>query len=347
MLRRFLKNRRGTAEIIGSALFVVIILFFFSNVYLWHDQATREMNNVLLERMNASVSMVAADEGVNVTNINVTNNGGVTFALSRLWIIDDGGSESQHYYADLENDQISVVTGQTVQISLNSTAPTPVSPIPNTWDDTSKCVVVQFAPPAHDITLRILTELGNTGSCVVRRGSTAPSIIVSAAGGPVGTLVTLNGSNFEPASVITVKYDGITVPTSPPQPHTYDSGAFSNVALNIPISAFGPHNLTATDNGGGSASVTINVSTDSFLTLVPPSGSNGTFVTVSGNGFAANSTVTFTYINVQNLHINSITTTVTGSFTTSFTVPQNSPPSFTIIATDANNPSDSASGTFG
>ncbi len=83
MLKRFLKNRRGTAEIIGSALFIVIILFFFSNVYLWHDQATREMNNVLLERMNASVSMVATDEGVNVTN-----NGGVTFALSRLWIID-------------------------------------------------------------------------------------------------------------------------------------------------------------------------------------------------------------------------------------------------------------------
>ncbi|MCJ7766890.1 hypothetical protein MUP79_00665, partial [Candidatus Bathyarchaeota archaeon] len=75
MFKKFLKDRRGTAEIIGSALFIVIILFFFSNVYLWHDQATREMNNALLERMNASVRMVATDEGVNVTN-----NGGVTFA---------------------------------------------------------------------------------------------------------------------------------------------------------------------------------------------------------------------------------------------------------------------------
>jgi hypothetical protein len=338
MLMKFLKNRRGTAEIIGSALFIVIILFFFSNVYLWHDQATREMNNVLLERMNASVKMVATDEGVNVTN-----NGGVTFALSRLWILDD--QVSQHYYADLENipsHRISVVAGLSVQINLDPTAPPPVpgSPIPVTWDYTLNCPIVQYAPPGHDITLRILTELGNTASCVVRH-ALAPNIAPSALGGFVGTLITLSGSNFEPASLITVKYDGIQVPTSPPQVQTDGSGAFLDVAFNIPTSAFGNHILTVTDNDRSSTSVTLNVAPS--LTVVPARGPNSTSFTVLGNGFAANSAVTVTSGMGEST---STVTTVTGSFpAVSFYVPKKTVPGgYWPTATDAN--SNSASGTF-
>jgi archaellum component FlaF (FlaF/FlaG flagellin family) len=339
MFKKFLKNRRGTAEIIGSALFIVIILFFFSNVYLWHDQATREMNNVLLERMNASVSMVATDEGVNVTN-----NGGVTFALSRLWVLD----VSQHYYADLENipsHRISVVAGQSVQINLDSAAPPPVtgSPIPVTWDYTLNCPIVQYAPPEYDITLRILTELGNTASCVVRRAR-GPNIAPSAADGFVGDLITLSGSNFEPASFITVKYDGITVPTSPRQAQTDSSGAFSDVAFNILTSAFGNHILTVTDNGGSSASATLDVRPS--LTVTPTRGLNGTSFTVSGNGFAANSIVTVT----SGMGDSTLAgTSATGSFTaSSFIVPPEiyRERDYWPTATDFFDPSISARGTF-
>jgi hypothetical protein len=332
---KLLRNRRGTAEIIGSALFVVIILFFFSNVYLWHDQATREMNNVLLERMNASVSMVATDEGVNVTN-----NGGVTFALSRLWILD--GTVSQHYYADLENitsHRISVVAGQTIQIRLNFTAPPRVtgSPIPVTWDGTLNCPIVQYAPPEYGITLRILTEFGNTASCAVAR---RPNIVLGATRGPVGTLVTLSGSNFEPASLITVKYDGISVPTSPPQAQTDASGAL-DVAFYIPASAFGNHTLMVTDNGGSSASTTLDVTPS--LAVYPPNGPKHTTFEVSGNGFAASSSVTVTYLGASSALTTSAITTSTGSFT----VPPfklDDPGDYWVTATDAN--SDSASGTF-
>jgi len=336
MFKKFLKNRRGTAEIIGSALFIVIILFFFSNVYLWHDQATREMNNALLERMNASVRMVATDEG-----INVTNNGGVTFALSRLWILD----VSQHYYANLENipsHRISVVAGQTIQISLSSTAPPPVtgSPIPVTWDDTLNRPIIQYAPPEHGITLRILTEFGNTASCVVRR----PRIALDAGVPPpwfVGTLVTLSGSNFEPASLITVRYDGITVPTSPPQAQTDGSGALSDVEFNIPPSTFGNHVLTVTDNGGSSANATLGVKPS--LTVAPTSGSNGTSFTVSINGFAANSAVRVT--SGMGDDVTSTKTTVTGSLIVSFSVPLGTfPGRYQPTALDAN--SNFASGTF-
>jgi hypothetical protein len=327
MLKKFLNNRRGTAEIIGSALFIVIILFFFSNVYLWHDQATREMNNVLLERMNASVSMVATDEGVNVTN-----NGGVTFALSRLWIID----VSQHYYADLENipsHRISVVAGQSVQINLNSTALLPVtgSPIPVTWDDTLNCPVVQYAPPGHGITLRILTEFGSTASCVVLR---RPNIALGATRGPVGTLVTLSGSNFEPASLITVKYDGNTVPTLP-EAQTDSSGAFLPVTFNIPTSAFGNHTLMVTDNDGGSANATLDVIPSLTVTHGLLS------FAVSGNGFAVNSTVTITCLGASSAYTQ-IATERRGSFSDVWFTGVSGV--YWVTATDAN--SDSASVTF-
>jgi hypothetical protein len=352
MFKRFLKNRRGTAEIIGSALFIVIILFFFSNVYLWHDQATREMNNVLLERMNASVSMVVTDEGVNVTN-----NGGVTFALSRLWILDD--NTSQHYYADLENitdlennasPRISVDAGQSVQINLNSTVPTPDngwrSPIEVTRNDTLSpptVLTVQYAPPEHDIKLRILTELGNTASCVMRRRNSAraPNITPSAEGGHVGDVVTLSCSNFTPTSMITVKYDGIPVPTLPPQAQTDGPGAL-DVAFSIPASVFGNHILTVTDNGGSSASATLDVTPS--LTAVPARGFNGTSFTVSGNGFAANRTVTVTSGMGESTYA---VTTVTGSFTVSFIVPRKfAPGDYWPTATDAIDRSIFASGTF-
>jgi hypothetical protein len=345
MLRKFLRNRRGTAEIIGSALFIIIILFFFSNVYLWHDQATNEMNNLLLERMNSSVSMVATGEGVNITN-----NGGVTFALSRLWIIDS--QEQQHYYADLENIPghpiIWVDAGQTIPISLNSTVQTATgSPISVTWDDALNCPMVQYAPPEYGVNLVILTDFGDTASCVVRASAPPPNIAANLAGGIVGTLVTLSGWNFENTSLITVKYDGITVPTSPPQAQTNSSGGFSNVWFNIPPSAFGNHNVTVTDNDGNSAEpVTLDVTPS--ITVAPTSGLNGTFATVVGNGFAADSSVTIDtgMMGESNMPVTATaTTTVTGSFTASFIVPQdNYPRSYTITATDAN--SDSASGTF-
>jgi hypothetical protein len=64
-------------------------------VFLWHDNATREMDGVLSEKMNSPVSM----QIVNMTKvISVTNNGGVDAYLSRLWIINGQG----HSFVDLE-----------------------------------------------------------------------------------------------------------------------------------------------------------------------------------------------------------------------------------------------------
>jgi len=53
--QRLMKNKKGTAEIVGTALFLVILFFFFSNVFLWHNQVSREMDQVIADKMNSAV----------------------------------------------------------------------------------------------------------------------------------------------------------------------------------------------------------------------------------------------------------------------------------------------------
>ena len=55
LIKRLLKNKKGTAEVIGSVMFIVILLFFFTNVYLWHDAATKEMNDMYVQKLNSPI----------------------------------------------------------------------------------------------------------------------------------------------------------------------------------------------------------------------------------------------------------------------------------------------------
>jgi hypothetical protein len=196
MTRKFLRNRRGTAEVIGSILFIVIVIFFFSNVYLWHDQATKQMNTMLSNKMNSPVSITATSGG-----LNVTNNGGVDVTLSRLWVNDNSGA---HIFADLENiggHQILVTAGSTVTIVL-------ISPTQYLSDGSLKVtwgnpVTINYAPTGT-VTFKILTTLGNTASCSYpASGSTASGSSIVADPQSFAYYVLSNGGNppytFDPS----------------------------------------------------------------------------------------------------------------------------------------------------
>lgn len=51
------KNRKGVATIIGSILSIVILLFFFSNVFLWYTGVSQEMNLVMADKLNAQINL--------------------------------------------------------------------------------------------------------------------------------------------------------------------------------------------------------------------------------------------------------------------------------------------------
>jgi len=105
-------------------------------VYLWHDQATREMDDLVLDRLNSPVEMVGGVNQIsNTLQLNVTNTGGVGVQLSRLWNI----TSEYPSYQDLEAENIWLAGGETWEIDLGS-------------------------PPSENATFRIITELGNTAS---------------------------------------------------------------------------------------------------------------------------------------------------------------------------------------
>lgn len=120
-MKRFIKNRKGIAEVIGTMLFIIILLFFFTNVYLWHDAATKEANQLYIEKINSTFKIEQIGE-----TIVITANGGSGITLSRLWIIDNYfeapplGPGPQHYHADLGNVQVGAGESFNITFSGNT-----------------------------------------------------------------------------------------------------------------------------------------------------------------------------------------------------------------------------------
>ncbi len=56
-MKKNLKNHRGVATIIGSILSIVILIFFFSNVFLWHNGVSSQMNQVMADKLNSQIDL--------------------------------------------------------------------------------------------------------------------------------------------------------------------------------------------------------------------------------------------------------------------------------------------------
>ena len=87
--------------------------------------------------------------------------------------------------------------------------------------------------------------------------STISSITLNPTSGPVGTQVTVTGTNFDPSSVITITFDESTVTTTPFPLTTNNNGEFS-ATFAVPDSSSGPQSVVATQ-GSNSASKTFEV----------------------------------------------------------------------------------------
>lgn len=138
MFGKLLGDRRGTAEIVGTVMFLVILLFVFTNIYLWHDNATREMNGVLTEKMNSPVSIeLYFDVVEDLVGLDVTNNGGFEVGLSRLWLITDT------YHSPIDLD-LRVAPGAKLRLLFED---------------------LGISMPNQSTTFKILTTLGNMAAC--------------------------------------------------------------------------------------------------------------------------------------------------------------------------------------
>jgi hypothetical protein len=138
LIKSLLKNKKGTAEVIGTVMFIVILLFFFTNVYLWHDAATKEMNDLYVKRINSPITITVSE-----TTLTVTNEGGESASLSRLWVNEKtpGSLDPNHQSFDLGS--MVVGAGSTISIPLNQF---------NNYD------------PPQKVTFKVVTTVGNIAS---------------------------------------------------------------------------------------------------------------------------------------------------------------------------------------
>jgi len=168
LFSKLLTDHKGTAEIVGSVMFLVILLFVFTNVYLWHDNVSREMNGVLAEKMNSPISI----SNVTGTGLNVTNNGGFEVRLSRLWLINvTSGSMTDHIYVDFENSSDSgplnvyIAPGAEIRLLFIGEAVMFNEDLSIMADYADGDVLVYYPVPDHSVRCKILTTLGNMAAC--------------------------------------------------------------------------------------------------------------------------------------------------------------------------------------
>ncbi len=142
-MKNLIKNRRGTAEVIGTIMFIIILVFFFTNVYLWHDSVTKDANQLYIDKINSAIT-VSLVPG-NPHQLNVTDNGGMDATLSMLWVdahsLPLGSPDPTHGSVSLNN--IVVPAGSSATISWNNYSP----------------------QPGQTVTFKVISTVGNQASC--------------------------------------------------------------------------------------------------------------------------------------------------------------------------------------
>jgi len=161
---------------------------------------------------------------------------------------------------------------------------------------------------------------------------TAATIAVDNTSGSPGTPVTVTGSGFDASETgITVTFDGNTVASNIVAD---DSGSWTTT-FNVPPATSGSHIIKAS----GPETAVTSTSQSAFniaanVSLSPSTGYVGSTVTVTGTGFAANSTLRITYDGTE-VTLNDATTDAAGSIDQSITIPVSKAGSHTITITDS------------
>jgi hypothetical protein len=150
-MKNLLHNKKGTAEVIGTVMFIVILLFFFTNVYLWHDAASKQMNDLYSQKLNSpiTVTYTARDSNHPVALLNVTNAGGTDAIIAGVWVNEKSSTgipDAFHKLFNSNNLQLTVTPGgPPVNIKLP--------------DD------LIYDPTGHSGIFRVITTVGNIASC--------------------------------------------------------------------------------------------------------------------------------------------------------------------------------------
>ena len=144
-----------------------------------------------------------------------------------------------------------------------------------------------------------------------------PHLTASLLQGAAGDQVKLEGTGFDDNSGITIFWDNQLMSAS--GIFSDGAGSFTTNVI-VPASTRGNHTLRARDNGSGTDVVSFLV--NPRIVISPNSGTSGSIVTITGNGFRSNAPVNIAYNGTTlSTQPTIITTDSAGSFSASFAVP--------------------------
>jgi hypothetical protein len=163
-MKKLLKNRRGTAEIVGTVLFLIIVIFVFSNVFLWSNRASQQISTVTGDRMNSPIKVEVTSYNPGQDALKVSTAGGRDVQLIRIWIIEV--DDNNHSYIDFKNElssEIGVAAGSYIYIILGNQT-RDLRPTQNAIE-----IDYQVEAGMGEVRFKILTDLGNTATANIAK----------------------------------------------------------------------------------------------------------------------------------------------------------------------------------
>jgi hypothetical protein len=180
--------------------------------------------------------------------------------------------------------------------------------------------------------LVVVAILGSLIAIAAMPANAAAAIMLNPTSGPVGSATTVTASGFVPTTVLTTRFDGALMETSPATVQCSPTGD-ATFAVLIPISTAGMHTIAISD---GVHTVTANFTVVPKVVVTSPSskqGPVGTSVTVAGTGFSGVGVTANVTIGGM-LLVSGVPVDSTGSFTATGTVPSMIPGNKVVSAAD-------------
>jgi len=157
-----IRDNRGTAEIVGTSLFLVIVLFFFTNVVLWYDVSARQAESVIVDKINSPISMTvyawpSQNQSEKPLILRVRSLGVKDVQIVRVRWIE--AVNDNHGCADIERlipTPVFIPSGWYIDIKL-------VKPGEGfNFYPENRTLTIEYKPPRGAVTFKVFTNLGNS-----------------------------------------------------------------------------------------------------------------------------------------------------------------------------------------
>ncbi len=216
--------------------------------------------------------------------------------------------------------------GSTVTITFNGITVDSKVPVNSTGGFVTSFIVPKgTAVGSYPVVATDAKGLQATNTLMI---GTAAKIVLTTGGKPriVGTMLTVTGTGFLPSVTVTVYFSGVAEAT----PTSSTTGGFVTTFA-VPAVPQGSQEVSASDGTNNAQRAFI---VNPHITASPTTAAPGATITVTGTGFAAGSSVSFT------LNGAALTATATTDGTGSFSVPVQIPTTAVkggqpLVATDA------------